>query len=121
MPVTPLTQIPGIGPATAQTLTDSGFGSVEAIARASAGDLAKVQGFGQVRASVVIAAAQALMTGVARVNPPADAADKKERKKKRKKDKKKDSKGKKGKKKKTKKKKDKKKDSKGKKGKKKKK
>ena len=92
----PLTQIPGIGPATAQTLTKSGFGSVEAIARASAGDLAKVQGFGQVRASVVIAAAQAMMTDAAMATPAVAAADKKKRKKK----KDKDGKGKKGKKKK---------------------
>jgi transcription termination factor NusA len=70
-----LTKIPGIGPSTARLLTENGFASVEAIANAGYRDLAKVQGFGEVRAAVVITAAQALVSADA--TPPAAAASRK--------------------------------------------
>lgn len=96
MPDPQLTKIPGIGPATAKTLTDNGFASVEEIARAATEDLARVPGFGSMRAAVVITSAQTLVTvdggeQVTRAAPEkADKATGKKRKKKKKKDKKKD-------------------------------
>jgi len=85
MPDSQLTRIPGIGPATARLLTESGFASIEAIANAAYGDLAKIQGFGELRAAVVITAAQAIVSTDA--TPPAATASGKV-KKKQKKDKK---------------------------------
>jgi NAD-dependent DNA ligase len=56
-----ITNIPGIGAATARVLVDAGFPSVEAIAKASEDKLAVVPGFGPSRAAVVIAAARDLV------------------------------------------------------------
>jgi len=92
MPDSQLTKIPGIGPATARLLTENGFASVEAIASADRGDLAKVQGFGEVRAAVVITAARALVAPAP--TPPAAAASRKVKKSKKKKKQKNDKKGK---------------------------
>lgn len=101
MPDSQLTRIPGIGPATARTLTDSGFASVEAIAKAATEDLARVPGFGSIRAAVVITSAQTLVTvdgGEPVTSAAPEKADKaKGKKKKKKKNKKKDKKKDKGK------------------------
>jgi len=79
-----LTEIAGIGPATARLLADNGFATVESIAKASDQELAKVPGFGMVRAAVVIDAAQSLVKAPAVQEP---GGDKKKKKKKTKKDK----------------------------------
>jgi len=92
MPDSQLTRIPGIGPATARLLAESGFASIEAIANAAYGDLAKIQGFGEIRAAVVITAAQAIVSADAA--PPAATASGKVKKHKNKKKQKKDKKGK---------------------------
>lgn len=100
MPDLQLTRIPGIGPATARTLTDSGFASVEAIAKAATEDLARVPGFGSIRAAVVITSAQTLVTvvgGEPVTSAAPEKADKAKGKKKKKKNKKKDKKKDKGK------------------------
>jgi transcription termination factor NusA len=52
-----LSDISGVGPATARLLAESGFASVEAIATATPQELARVPGFGEARAAAVIAAA----------------------------------------------------------------
>lgn len=54
---TPITNIPGIGPATAKALATNGFTSAEDIASAKVNALCAVQGFGPVRAQATIAAA----------------------------------------------------------------
>ena len=84
MPDAQLTKIPGIGPATAQNLATAGFSTVDAIAQAQAADLAQVNGFGQVRAAVVIGAAQAMLsaTDAAPVATKPETKDKKAKKKK---------------------------------------
>jgi len=56
-----LTNIPGVGAATARALVDAGFSTVEAIAKASEDKLAAVPGFGPSRAAVAIAAARDLV------------------------------------------------------------
>lgn len=107
-----LSEISGVGPATARLLADSGFATVESVSKATPPELARVPGFGEARAAAVIAAAGSLQsTGDAPGSEPnpkkakkKDGKGKKKKKKngkrKRKKDKKKDSKkGKKGKKK----------------------
>lgn len=99
-----LTQISGIGPATADVLTSNGFDSVQAIANATVAALSRVPGFGPARAAVVIGAAKAALS-VPEASEPTPSA-KKDGKTKKKKDKKgkkgkgkkkKDKKGKKGK------------------------
>ena len=87
MPDAQLTKIPGIGPATAQNLATAGFSTVDAVAQARAADLAQVNGFGQVRAAVVIGAAQAMLTATDAA-PAAAKPEKKDKKSKKKKDKK---------------------------------
>ncbi len=58
---TPVTQISGIGPSTAELLRASGFRSAEKIASSDAKSLSAVPGFGPVRAQATIAAAKALV------------------------------------------------------------
>lgn len=89
-----LTNISGIGPATARVLTENGFASVEGVAQATDKHLAKVPGFGVVRAAEVIKAARSLLA--AGKTPGSDAAPEKVKKSKNKK-KKRGKKGKKGK------------------------
>ncbi len=55
-----LTEVPGVGVATAETLVEHGFADVRSVAAADAGDLGRVPGFGPVRAAAVKAAAEAL-------------------------------------------------------------
>jgi transcription termination factor NusA len=64
---TPLTNVKGIGPATANALADAGITTAEKLAATSVEKLTAVPGFGELRAKVVIAQAQALVKG--------DAAD----------------------------------------------
>ena len=94
MPDLQLTKIPGIGPTTARILTENGYSTVGSIAQAAQADLAKVQGFGKVRAAVAINAAQALLSVDVTPNvgaaPKKDKKDKKGKAKKRKKKQKKD-------------------------------
>ena len=52
-----ITDIPGIGPSTAKVLGENGFKTVEEIAGTTVEKLSKVPGFGAVRASAVIRAA----------------------------------------------------------------
>jgi hypothetical protein len=82
-----LTEIPGVGDATATTLGESGFPDVEAVARASEKELAAAPGFGPLRAATVIAAARAVL---AASDTSADEKPGKKRKDKKNKDKKKD-------------------------------
>ena len=89
-----LTNISGIGPSTARVLTENGFATVEGVAQATDKDLAKVPGFGAVRAAEVIKAAQSLLS--VDKTPGSDAAPEKVKKSKNKK-KKKQKRGKKGK------------------------
>ena len=95
-----ITDISGIGPASASVLAEHGFSSIESLATTTVKALAAVPGFSAARAAKVIAAAGALLpeqadTGdKAEKNAPGRKKDKKE--KKGKKDKK-DKKGKKGK------------------------
>lgn len=95
MPELTLTQISGIGPATARVLTENGFATVEAVATATSAGLARVPGFGSARAAVVIAAAKSLLSQGEASKPARreTAVDKKKGKKKKGK-KKKDKKGK---------------------------
>ena len=55
-----LADISGIGPHTAQVLADHGIGTVEALASTPVGELAKIPGFGPVRAEAVRTAALVL-------------------------------------------------------------
>ena len=55
---TPITEIPGIGPSTAETLKVSGFKSCEKIASSTVEALCAVSGFGPTRAKATIAAAK---------------------------------------------------------------
>ena len=89
-----LSEISGVGPATARLLADSGFASVESVAQAAPGELARVPGFGETRAAAVIAAAVSLQS---RGKAPGSVAKPEKTKKKadkHKKDKKKEKKGK---------------------------
>ncbi len=58
---TPITDIPGIGPATAEALAAGGFVSAEAIANSDVASLSSVPGFGPVRSERTIAAAKAIL------------------------------------------------------------
>jgi NAD-dependent DNA ligase len=58
---TPLTNIPGIGEATAEILSEHGYKNCEDIAKTTAEALAEVHGFGVVRAQRVITMAQDLV------------------------------------------------------------
>ncbi len=105
-----LTDISGIGPATARVLTDHGFADIGSVASATTEELAKVPGFGHVKAKAAIEAARALTAGTSPTESKPAAAkglksdskrkDKKGKKKKKGKDKKGKKKDKKGKKKK---------------------
>ena len=55
---TPVTEISGIGHATADILKEHGFGTAESIATSAASALAVVPGFGPIRSKNVIAAAK---------------------------------------------------------------
>ena len=105
---TPVTAIPGIGPATADLLGKNGFTSAESIAETSVEKLSLVPGFGEIRAANTIKAAadavssepaaatkgEAASTDEPKTKTKKEKAEKeksgKEKKKKDKKDKKKD-------------------------------
>lgn len=89
-----LTEIPGIGPATAKTLSESGFSTVDDIARASTVSLATVPGFGEARAAAVITAAQSLLAAEASPGDLQESTEGKAKKKRKKGGKKKRGKGK---------------------------
>ena len=98
-----LNKISGVGPATAQVLAESGFASVEAVAKANIQEIARVPGFGEARAATVIAAAGLLQSSddapSSGESSKKDKSKKRKKKKKKRKDKKKSGKGKKSKKK----------------------
>lgn len=58
-----LTQVTGIGPAAAAILKTHGFQTIEDLASASAANIMVVPGFGESRASQVIASAKAILSG----------------------------------------------------------
>lgn len=103
---TPLTNIPGIGEATAEILGEHGYKNCEDIAKATPEELAEVHGFGVVRAQRVIAMAQDLVATpeateealVTADDPPVEKPTEKQSKKKKKKKEKKEKKDKKNKK-----------------------
>ncbi len=59
--MTEITEIKGLGPATAKVFAKGGFSTVGDIARATVADLATVPGVGEVRASSLIGAARAML------------------------------------------------------------
>lgn len=65
----PITEIKGVGPLTADKLTEHGYRNAEDVATAQADDLATISGFGYVRAKLVIESAKNLTSEV--VEPPA--------------------------------------------------
>ena len=75
MAKTPITNINGIGPAAAALLADAGFTSVEDVSRAKPEQIAAIRGFGPVRASKLIAAAQG-MVGSSRLSESRPARSK---------------------------------------------
>jgi hypothetical protein len=81
-----LTDITGIGPATADILSQHGFSNIELIARATVIELITVPGFSEIRANSVIQHAQSLLPVVE--NVPEKVLSKTEKVKKVKKDKK---------------------------------
>lgn len=56
-----IVDIKGIGPASAKSIAESGFDTVEKIAAATPAELATAPGIGEARAARLIAAAQALL------------------------------------------------------------
>jgi len=58
-----IVDIKGIGPASARSIAESGFDTVEKIAAATPAELATAPGIGEARAAKLIAAAQALLEG----------------------------------------------------------
>ena len=85
-----ITDITGIGPAAANALSEHGFSSLRALARASVAQVSAVPGFSTARAEKVIAAAAELQaTPEAETAAAASDKPKKDRKEKKKKDKKK--------------------------------
>lgn len=88
-----LSKISGVGPATARVLAESGFTSVEAVAKATIQEMARVPGFGEARAKVVISAAGLLQSAAdapeTKSSSKKDETKKKKKKKRKKKGKKK--------------------------------
>ena len=84
-----LTQVAGIGPATARLLAANGLTSVAAIANASIAEIAAVPGFGPTRAAAIKQAAQQLETKPEPTVALSTAPKKKKKRKKKAKDKKK--------------------------------
>ena len=80
----PLTKILGIGPASAQTLTEHGYHSVEDIADATVDAISAIPGFGTIKATQVIISAVDLTRQTA-TEPPEEAKKQKSSKKKKKK------------------------------------
>ncbi len=70
-----LTDVKGVGDATAANLTAIGIDSVEALAGASAEEIARVPGFGPARAAAVRAAAAASLEESATTEEPAVEAE----------------------------------------------
>ena len=62
---TPLTEIPGIGPSTAEILQAQGFDSAETLAASTVEKVSEVPGFGRLRATAVIRAANELVNTTA--------------------------------------------------------
>lgn len=58
---TPLTEIPGIGPSTAEVLQAHGFDSAETLAASAVKKVSEVPGFGEIRAAAVLKAANAIV------------------------------------------------------------
>jgi NAD-dependent DNA ligase len=84
-----ITDITGIGPAAANALSEHGFSSLRALARASVAQVSVVPGFSTARAEKVIAAAAELQATPEAETAAASDKPKKDRKEKKKKDKKK--------------------------------
>jgi hypothetical protein len=84
-----LTDIPGIGPSTAKSLTDRGFNTVGSVAVATVETLSTVPGFAPARSATVIAAAQNTAAQFAGNDTSPANSNKKRDKKEKKKDKKK--------------------------------
>jgi len=70
-----ITDISGIGPAAAAALGEQGFGSLKALARASAEQVSAVPGFSDARAQKVIAAAAELLGAGNAGKAPSGAAE----------------------------------------------
>jgi len=71
-----LTDIPGIGPSTAATLSEHGIDSVKALLRGGVENLSQVPGFAEARAARTLAAAHAL-AGVEQEDQPGGKGGKK--------------------------------------------
>ena len=65
-----IVEITGIGPALAKACAKTGFSRVDEIANAAPTELAAVPGIGEMRAAILINAAQSLLNGVG--NPTAE-------------------------------------------------
>ena len=72
-----LTDVPGIGPSTANALTEHGIKTAEDLANASATQIAAVPGFSAARAASAKKAAAELLAGTAKPAPTRRAAPKK--------------------------------------------
>lgn len=88
---TPLTEVPGIGPSTAEVLQANGFDSAETLAASTLEKISEVPGFGASRATAVLEAARNIAAPIkSRKEKPANKKEKAKTK-----DKKKNKKGKK--------------------------
>ena len=79
---TPLTEIPGIGPSTAEILQAQGFDSAETLAASTVEKVSEVPGFGTLRATAVIRAANELLNANATKDAESKASPQKDKKKK---------------------------------------
>ena len=94
---TPLTNIPGIGPSTAEALQTHGFDSLETLAASSIEKISEVPGFGAARSAAILQAASDMAspeTPEQSEEKPAKKKNKKDKDKKKKKGKKDKKKGK---------------------------
>ena len=78
---TAITEISGIGPATAKVLQEGGFATAESIASSSVAALTAVPGFGLIRAKNVVAAAKKVASTAKKSNSTASKAKPKKKKK----------------------------------------
>jgi len=76
-----ISEVKGIGPATAKALAAKGFKTAEKLAKAGTADVIVVSGIGDARANALIAAAQALIAAAGAPKAPAKASPAKEKSK----------------------------------------
>ena len=79
-----LTEIRGIGPATAKVFKNNGFSNIEDLASASLADVMKIPGFREARATQVISSAQMVLVTGASVDGSGKAEQEKPQKTKKK-------------------------------------